>query len=204
MESEIEVNTPMLRLDFSHRLNKAMWGLNGIGSRQIGAVFQVGLPELIPMGLLEAARHHQLLFADASCGGHIGWVLPLAPHPREPVIPSCIDPHRDTGTFILANADRSRSDLPYHATRLLVLEELPRPVPAYFQKTCLGNTLFLDRDIGDVPIEQDGSAYFTVPVDRELLFVLLDARGVAVKLKMYLFRQLKNVCLFVFSSHKFV
>jgi hypothetical protein len=42
-------------------------------------------------------------------------------------------------------------------------------------------TFMLERILGTVPVEEDGSAYFEIPAGRPVLFVALDADGMSVK-----------------------
>ena len=44
-----------------------------------------------------------------------------------------------------------------------------------------GGTFTLERVLGTVPVEEDGSAYFEVPARRSVFFVALDEDGKAVK-----------------------
>jgi hypothetical protein len=117
---------------------------------------------------------------------HLGWMQPLRPREREPVIPSSVRKDTDAGISVLANANKSRVPGMEEETAasLLVIEELPRPVgnagaAATFSPP--GGPFFLDRIIGAVPIEEDGSAHFEAPADRALLFVTLDKDNRAIK-----------------------
>jgi hypothetical protein len=111
---------------------------------------------------------------------------PLAPRPREAVIPPRDRPGEAAGRFVLADvyAGRNlegvkRGDV----RRLLVLESLPKPVNfsgGPDTLTWLG-TFTLERVLGTVPVEADGSAYFEAPAGRQLFFVSLDADGRSVK-----------------------
>jgi hypothetical protein len=65
----------------------------------------------------------------------------------------------------------------------LVLEQLPKP--ANFsggqEPLTIGGTFTLERVLGTVPVEPDGSACFEVPAVRSVFFVALDENDLAVK-----------------------
>jgi hypothetical protein len=68
--------------------------------------------------------------------------------------------------------------------RLLVLEDLPKPVNFHgggSQPIGHGVTSTLKRILGTVPVEPDGSAHFEVPAMRSIYFAALDAGGRSVK-----------------------
>jgi hypothetical protein len=111
---------------------------------------------------------------------------PIVPRPREPVLPRRDHPAQSTGFMVLADVYQGRN-LPGvsrgSVARLLVLESLPKPVnfsggPDVL--TWLG-TFTLERVLGAVPVEPDGSAYFEVPANRQLFFVALDGDDLSVK-----------------------
>jgi len=112
--------------------------------------------------------------------------VPLRPRPREPVIPSRVDPAKTTGVLVLADVTRGRKMAgvePGEVRRLLVLEQLPAPVhmsPGFDGITHWG-TFTLTRIVGTVPVEADGSACMELPAMRSLFFVALDGRDLSVK-----------------------
>jgi len=67
--------------------------------------------------------------------------------------------------------------------KLLVLEILPKAVnfSGGMDLTSWLGTFMLERVLGTVPVESDGSAYFEVPAGRPVLFVALDANDMSVK-----------------------
>ncbi|HSV98670.1 MAG TPA: hypothetical protein VLI39_00750 [Sedimentisphaerales bacterium] len=67
--------------------------------------------------------------------------------------------------------------------RLLVLEILPKPVnfSGGMDLTSWLGTFTLERVMGTVPVEEDGSAYFEVPAGRPVFFVALDGQDRSVK-----------------------
>ncbi len=67
--------------------------------------------------------------------------------------------------------------------KLLVLEQLPKPAnfSGGSEPLTVGGTFTLQRVLGTVPVESDGSAYFEAPALRSLFFVALDEEEMSVK-----------------------
>jgi hypothetical protein len=106
--------------------------------------------------------------------------------PRERVVPARSDPRKSTGRLLLANIYQGRNMQgvkPGEVKKLLVLEDLPKPVSYYSLPGAIGmdGTHTLHRILGTVPVEPDGSASLEVPALRGLYFVAIDERGLAVK-----------------------
>jgi hypothetical protein len=151
--------------------------------------------------LVDSWGNKELLYRDPdiACQSPI----PLAPHPRPPAPPALAKPFRDapgTGappaaparaTLAVINVYRSLKPWPAGTkiTALRVLQVLPMSVPSGFPPHETGARVALAGDsvvpvrhvLGTVPVEDDGSAHFTVPAHRELFFQALDARGLAVQ-----------------------
>ena len=111
---------------------------------------------------------------------------PLVARRREKFIPPRIDPKQATGRLALANVTVGRNMVgvkPGEVTKLLVLELLPEPIHFHggMQPITSGGTFMLERILGTVPVEPDGSAYFEAPAMRSLFFVAMDARDNAIK-----------------------
>jgi hypothetical protein len=111
---------------------------------------------------------------------------PLAPRPRERLIPPRVDPSQPTGRLLLADVNMGRNMVgvkPGEISKLLVLETLPTPVhySGGMEPISLGGTFLLERILGTVPVESDGSAYFEVPALRPVFFVAMDENDNAVK-----------------------
>ena len=111
---------------------------------------------------------------------------PLVLLPRERVIPARVDPKQETGRLVLADVTNGRNMAgvkPGEVKKLLVLETLPMPVhfSGGMEPITLGGTFILERILGTVPVEPDGSAYFEVPALRSVFFVAMDERDNAVK-----------------------
>ncbi len=111
---------------------------------------------------------------------------PLHPRPRELVIPSRFVAQQPTGRLVLSDIYEGRnmeSVKRGEIKKLLVLEQLPRP--ANFsngqEPLTVGGTFMIERILGTVPVEEDGSAYMEVPALRSLFFVALDENDLSVK-----------------------
>lgn len=111
---------------------------------------------------------------------------PLRPHERERMLPDRTNLAQATGTLFLSDVYRGRNMAgvaPGTIRKLLVLEQLPKP--ANFsggqEPLTIGGTFTLQRILGVVPVEPDGSAHMEVPALRSLFFVALDEHDLAVK-----------------------
>ena len=111
---------------------------------------------------------------------------PLMPRGRERVVPSRIDLSRSTGTLMLTDVTVGRNMdgvKKGQIKKLLILESLPKPInyTGSMEPTSYGGTFTLERIVGTVPVEEDGSAHFEVPANRALILIALDQQGKAVK-----------------------
>ncbi len=143
--------------------------------------------ELVAM---DSRGHLRTLFALGESDRRAGLMCheprPLRPRPREAVIPARSDPRRETGLLVLDDVYRGRSMAGVkrgEIKKLLVLESLPKPInfTGGMEPLSYGGTFTLERVLGTVPVEADGSACFTVPALRSLLFVALDGDDLSVK-----------------------
>jgi len=105
---------------------------------------------------------------------------------RERAIPPRTVPAATTGRLLVADVHHGRNMEgvePRRIKRLLVLEQLPKPVnfSGVQQTISMNGTFTLKRVLGTVPVEDDGSAYFEAPAVRSLYFVALDEQGRTVK-----------------------
>lgn len=113
----------------------------------------------------------------------------LAARPREPIIPPRIAPAQDTARLILSDiytGRRMEGVARGQIKKLLVLESLPKPIneSGKMPPISWGGTYTLERVLGTVPVEPDGSAYMEVPALRSLFFVALDENNNSVKRMM--------------------
>ena len=110
----------------------------------------------------------------------------IRPRRREPVIVPRIDCQQPAGTLILANVYHGRhleEVQPGEIKRLLVLEDLPKPVSFSDDPDLVSwlGAFTLKRILGTVPVEEDGSACFEVPAGRPVFFVALDKDDLSIK-----------------------
>ena len=111
---------------------------------------------------------------------------PIISRPRERVIPARVDLSKETGCLILSDVtDGRRMDgvKPGEITELLVLETLPMPIHYIggMSPITRGGSFTLERVVGTVPVEPDGSAYIELPALRSFFFVALDKNRNSVK-----------------------
>ena len=111
---------------------------------------------------------------------------PVRSRPRERAIPPRTDLSKETGRIVLENVHHGRNMVgvkPGDIKKLLVLEILPKPYNMFsgMEPLTYGGTFLLERVLGTVPVEPDGSAYVELPAMRPLFFVALDSNDVAVK-----------------------
>jgi len=151
-------------------------------------------PYPLTKDLFLVARGKQILLMD-SAGKHevvheaselCNEPRPLRPRPREELLADRGDPEADNGVFVLSNVYQgrrmqgvSRGDI----KKLLVLEILPKPVNFSGGPDLISwsGTFTLERVLGTVPVEPDGSAHFEAPANRPLFFVALDDKDLSVK-----------------------
>ena len=123
---------------------------------------------------------------DVKAGMHLHEPRPLVPRPRERFVPDRVNPKAATGRLVLADiydgrnmSGVKRGDI----KKLLVLESLPMPIhyTGGMDPISYGGTFTLERIVGTVPVEPDGSAYLEVPALRSLFFVALDEHDLSVK-----------------------
>lgn len=111
----------------------------------------------------------------------------IAPRPREPVIPSRVDPSKTTGTLFVQNVNIGRNlDTlkPGTIKKLLVMEQLPKPANYHgggSTPLAHGGKWTINRILGTVPVEPDGSAHFEVPASRSIFLAMLDDHDLTVK-----------------------
>lgn len=119
--------------------------------------------------------------------------MPLSARPKPPVIPSRIDLATDEGSFYVSDVylGTGMDKVPRGTVKHLRVVESPEKrfwtQPAWDggtgqQAPGMAFDDFNNKQIiGTVPVEADGSAYFTVPADTFVYFQLLDERGMMVQ-----------------------
>ena len=111
---------------------------------------------------------------------------PLIPHPREMQIPTRTKPEQATGVLACMNVYQGRNMegvKPGEIKQLLILESLPKPInyTGGMEPLTYGGSFTLERILGTVPVEADGSAYFELPALRACFFIAIDEQGRSVK-----------------------
>jgi len=111
---------------------------------------------------------------------------PLLPRERERIIADQADYDQTTGTFTLVDVYQGRNMdgvKPGSIKKLLILESLPKPInfTGGMEPLTYGGSFTLERVLGTVPVEEDGSAHFELPALRSVFFVALDENDRAVK-----------------------
>lgn len=118
-----------------------------------------------------------------------GWLhepRPLVARTREPVLATLVQPSQPTGRYLVADVYRGRNMAGVRRgeiKKLLVMESLPKPVnfTGGMDPLSYAGTFTLERVLGTVPVEEDGSAHFVAPAMRSLFFVALDENDLSVK-----------------------
>ncbi len=123
--------------------------------------------------------------AEARAGLQCHEPRPLSPRPCEPQLPAASD-QGAMGRLLLIDAYRGRNMegvRPGQIKKLLVLETLPKPMnyTGGMEPLSYGGTFTLERVLGTIPVEADGSAYAELPALRSLFFVSLDENDLSVK-----------------------
>ncbi|MFO1531106.1 MAG: discoidin domain-containing protein [Kiritimatiellia bacterium] len=134
----------------------------------------------------DAAEIYRVPDDLAAQGVRVHEPRPLAARPREPVIPSRVVPGRVNGRLLLDNVNTGRNMggvAPGTVKRLLVMESLPKPInyTGGMDPLTYGGSFTLERILGTVPVEPDGSANFEVPANRALFRIAQDGEGRSVK-----------------------
>ncbi|MCY3022647.1 MAG: hypothetical protein NTW87_27005, partial [Planctomycetota bacterium] len=135
--------------------------------------------------VMDGAGKSQVLYTYSG-PGNLHEPRPVVTRPREPVLTQRVTAAQQTGAMVLADVYHGRN-LPGvqrgDIKKLLLLEVLPKPVnfSGGMDLTSWLGTFNLERVLGTVPVEDDGSAYFEVPAGRPVFFVALDKDDLSVK-----------------------
>ncbi|MBF0433318.1 MAG: hypothetical protein HQK83_18715 [Fibrobacteria bacterium] len=111
---------------------------------------------------------------------------PIIARTRETNIPSRLNPKVSTGKLILLDTYIGRNMTGVEKgdiKKLLILETLPKPinVTGGMEPLTMGGSFTLNRVLGTVPVEDDGSAYMEIPANRSIFLVALDENDKSVK-----------------------
>jgi hypothetical protein len=150
----------------------------------------------VPMKLylLDAFGNRELLSdCNLAAGGYYLTARPLRPTRSPPEIPTATFQGERAGQIEHKRATLSvinvrRADRPWppgvHIKRMRIVQVFPRPwsspnVEAPFTGWSEGG--ICRASLGTVPVEEDGSVYCEAPVNKALLFQLLDEHGMAIQ-----------------------
>ena len=133
--------------------------------------------------LLNADGEKRLLYEDREMSCY--YPIPLGPQEKPPVIAADpLDPTQETGTVFLTDVYEGIENLVPRGTvkSLRIMEQVRKTEElvsrAYDQSPVMSYaTYYAKRHWGEVSVETDGSAYFTVPALREIYFQILDDEG---------------------------
>ncbi len=123
---------------------------------------------------------------DRKAGMKLHEPRPLLKSLRERIIPPRVNLKKATGRVMVRNVHIGRNMKgvkPGEIKKLLVLEALAKPLNMFsgMEPLTYGGTFTLERVLGTVPVEKDGSAFMELPAMRSLFFVALDKNDMAVK-----------------------
>ncbi|NQU26206.1 MAG: hypothetical protein HQ567_33380, partial [Candidatus Nealsonbacteria bacterium] len=129
---------------------------------------------------------HQVSPEEAAAGLECHEPRPVIRRQRERVIPPRSDRTQETGTLVLMDVYKGRNmqgikrgDI----KKLLVMESLPKPInfTGGMDPLTYGGSFTLERVVGTVPVEPDGSAHLELPALRSLFLIALDENDLSVK-----------------------
>jgi hypothetical protein len=152
----------------------------------------VGARGVYGLYLVDSFGNRELIYRDPDIACHNP--IPVRPRPRPPIVPEIAGrPAPDepaSATISIANVYASQTAWPAgtRVKALRVYQIIPMSVPSGAPPHETGLRLPQSQDsvniaraiLGTVPVETDGSAYFTVPARRELFFQALDEHGLAI------------------------
>ncbi len=123
---------------------------------------------------------------DVKAGYWLHEPRPVIARPREHRIPERTQLAATTGRLVLADVYNGRNMAGVargEIKKLLVLEALPMPIhyTGGMDPVSYGGTFTLERILGTVPVEPDGSAYLELPALRSFILVALDQNDFSVK-----------------------
>ncbi len=117
--------------------------------------------------------------------------IPIAERERPQIIPSSLpklnpnEPEPETGAFVLSNVYESLKPFPKDRKikELRVIQLLPKAPDYRGNNPTVGHTGSANARavLGTVPVEEDGSAHFTVPAKLPVYFQAIDEEGRAVQ-----------------------
>jgi len=148
-----------------------------------------------------AARRAQMVLVDGDGNEQVIYELPeelkqknlwlneprpIIPRERERIIGATVNPAKSTGQLLVMDVYQGRNMEGVERgeiKKLLILETLPKPInfTGGMEPMTYGGSFTLERIVGTVPVEPDGSANFELPATRAFFFVALDENDRSVK-----------------------
>lgn len=142
------------------------------------------LANMFGLYLVDAHGNQELLYRDLNISSL--WPVPLRPRKAAPVLPSALEAKAGReGTYYVQNVYASDPALPRDTpvTGLRIVQVLPKSTSGANNPTVgAANASPGKQVLGTVPVESDGSAYFTAPAGIALSFQALDESGQAVQI----------------------
>ena len=130
--------------------------------------------------LLDAAGNRELLYRDPQLGSTCP--LPLRPQPVPPVLASALPPNAPpTGEMLVTDVYQGLGAAPRGSiTELRIVQIFPKSTwLANAPRIGIAGEENTRAILGTVPVEADGSARFSVPAHKPILFKALDKDGFA-------------------------
>ena len=141
------------------------------------------LANMFGLYLVDAYGNKELLYRDLNISSL--WPMPLRPREPAPSLPSSLpEDGPGTGTYYLQDVYQSLQPWPpdTRITQLRITQVLPKSTPvAHNPPMGLAFASPGKQVLGVVPVEADGSAYFSAPAGLPLSFQALDDTGQAVQ-----------------------
>ncbi len=139
------------------------------------------------IAVIDNKGNHQIIFElPKNINGFLNEPRPIIKHKREIIIPDNTDPSKEYGTLLLKDVYIGRNMKGVKRgsiKKLLIMEALPKPInyTGSMEPLSWGGTFTLERILGTVPVEEDGSANFQLPANTSIILAALDKDGRAVK-----------------------
>lgn len=141
------------------------------------------LANMFGLYLVDAHGNQELIYRDLNIASL--WPVPLRPREAAPALPSLLEEDAPAeGSYYVQNVYESDPALPPDTpvTHLRIVQVLPKSTSGANNPTVgAANASPGKQVLGTVPVETDGSAYFTAPAGKALAFQALDASGQAVQ-----------------------
>ena len=140
-------------------------------------------PNMFGLYLVDAFGNKELLYRDLNIASL--WPAPRRPRPRPPIVASTVaEAAAREGTFFVQDVYQADPPLARGSIkRLRVVQVLPKSTPGINRPPVgLANASPGKQVLGTVPVEADGSAYFSAPAGVPLALQALDELGRAVQI----------------------